>query len=546
MSQTGRNLYSLSASCYNRANGCGHLIVNPSQALISQAEQAYASGDFARAISLCDQLLSRMSRNDNLLNLKAMACLFNGQPEAAENTIRRVLKLNPRSAGFQLNAGRIYFHLSRIRSVKHHAQNAIRLAPREAIVLYQAALLHRDCKDHTQALRIVNCCLQLQPDMSEAWRLKGTMLTDIGDLPAAKEALEKAVSLSPGNVRALSNLIKLRRDDLSDVQTVQMLEQARHSAANISDRATVTYALADMHRRENQYESAFELYREANDLVASMNLFDIDAWEQQIANIEKSSCESGGFAPTQGTTGSKLVFIVGMPRSGTTLCEHVLSAHTGVLACGELETMANIESSFTRKSVNPYQLKTMNRKRPKEIEAAATLYLSSLPGEYQKFHKVVDKAPMNFMHIGLIHQIFPAARFVYCTRNPLDTILSCYVQNFFGGLGFAARLDHISRVYITHKRLMQHWSGLLPHLIHTVNYEAMVTDLETEANALSAFLQLDFEAAMLSPHEQKRAVLTASNLQVRKPVYSTSINNWQNYHQQLDEVIQLLESHDIL
>ena len=93
---------------------------------------------------------------------------------------------------------------------------------------------------------------------------------------------------------------------------------------------------------------------------------------------------------------------------------------------------------------------------------------------------------------------------------------------------------------------MQHWSGLLPHLIHTVSYEAMVTDLETEANALSAFLQLDFEAAMLSPHLQKRAVMTASNLQVREPVYSTSINNWQNYHQQLQEVIQLLENHDIL
>jgi len=214
--------------------------LNPSQAQIDQAEQAYASGDFARAISICDQLLSHMGKNDNLLNLKAMACLYNGQPEAAENTIRRVLKLNPRSAGFHLNASRIYYHLSRNRSVKHHAQSAIRLAPREAPVLYQAALLHRDCNDHTQALRIVNRCLHLQPDMSEAWQLKGSILTDIGDLPAAKEALEKAVSLSPGNVRALSTLIKLRRDDLSDVQTVQMLEQARHSAANVSDRATVT------------------------------------------------------------------------------------------------------------------------------------------------------------------------------------------------------------------------------------------------------------------------------------------------------------------
>lgn len=504
------------------------------------AKQAYARGDYAQAVKQCDQLLVRMGKRDDLLNLKALSCLALGQLEDAEGAIRLALKLNRRVAGMHLNAGRIYHGLSNNKLVRRHTREAIQLSPREPAVLYQAALLYRDCGDHEQALRVIDRCLAIQPGLSHAWQLKGSILTDVGDFEAAQAALEKAVSLPPGNVRALSVLTKIRRDSLADTQTVALLERIRSGAVSASDRGTATFALADMYRREEKYESAFELYREANETMAAIQPFDIKAWEQGIERTIQATNKTDRDTPYSGTAGSNLVFIIGMPRSGTSLCEQVLSAHPDVLACGELATMQNIESSLERRGIAPYNLQDT---RPKELELAASNYMSALPATHQKYQRVTDKAPMNFESVGFINQVFPGARFIYCTRDPLDTILSCFVQNFQAGLNFAFSLEQITRVYMTHVRIMQHWQNLLPQKIHTVNYESLVSNLDTEAQALASFLQLEFDPAMLNPHEQQRAVTTASNLQVRKPVYTSSIGNWKNYQPQLQSVLDMLQAH---
>ena len=507
------------------------------QQVFQLAKQAYAQGNYAQAISNCDQLLARMGKRDDLLNLKALSCLALGRLEDAEESINHALKLNPRMAGMHLNAGRIYHHLSRNKLVRRHAREAVRQAPRDPAVLYQAALLYRDCADHEQALRLIDRCLAVQPDLSHGWQLKGSILTDVGDFEAAQEAFEKSVSLSPGNARALSNLIKIRRDRLANTQTVAWLEHIRAGAASVSDRGTATFSLADMYRREGQFGSAFELYLEANRIMASVRPFNLGDWEERIEKTIQTTRETSRFTLPQGTTGSNLVFVIGMPRSGTSLCEQVLSAHPGVLACGELSSMQNIESRLERRGIDPYGLKPEHKGRSKQLKLAAAHYLSALPKDQQKYRRVVDKAPMNFERVGFINQVFPGARFLYCSRHPLDTILSCFMQNFQAGLNFTFDLEQITRVYIAHVRLMQNWVDLLPQQIHTVNYESLVADLDTEARALANFLQLEFEPGMLEPHRQKRTVTTPSNLQVRKPVRSEERrvgkecrSRWSPYH----------------
>jgi hypothetical protein len=350
-----------------------------------------------------------------------------------------------------------------------------------------------------------------------------------------------AVSLPPGNVRALSVLIKIRRDSLADTRLVVLLERIRSGTASASDRSAATFALADMHRREKHYESAFDLYLEANRIKASIKPFNIDAWEQQIEDTIEVSGQAGNLTSRPENNGSNLVFIIGMPRSGTSLCEQILSTHTSVLACGELTAIQGIVSSLERRGIGPYNLKRNQPVQQKELNLAASDYMAALPADQHKYQCVTDKAPMNFQHLGFINQVFPAARFIYCKRDPLDIILSCFIQNFQAGLKFAFNLEHITRVYIAHRRLMQHWQNLLPQKIHTISYESLVSDLDTEAKALASFLQLEFDPAMLSPHRQQRAVTTASNLQVRKPVYTSSVGKWKNYQTQFQTVVDMLK-----
>jgi hypothetical protein len=232
-------------------------------------------------------------------------------------------------------------------------------------------------------------------------------------------------------------LVKLRGDRLEDTATVALLEKIRASDMSASDRASATFSLAQLHRRDGRYDSAFELYLQANRITATTRPFNGENWQKRIASLIRSSSKGSEFVPAEGTAGSNLVFIIGMPRSGTSLCEQVLSAHPDVLACGELSTMQNIERSFARQNLDPYKFQHQETSRPKEFEAAGARYLSALPKDHPKYKRVTDKAPMNFERVGLIHQVFPAARFIYCQRHPLDTILSCFIQDFHAGLEFA-------------------------------------------------------------------------------------------------------------
>lgn len=509
---------------------------------IQMAKQAYAQGRHEQAVSICNQLMSRVGLRDDLLNIKSLSLLALGQVEAAESAMRKALKLNSRIAGMHLNAAGIYKTLSQNKQVKRHALEAVRLAPREAVVLYQAALLCRDCRDYSQALRIIDRCLQVQPEFSRAWQLKGSALTDLGKTEAAQDAMEQAVELDPGNIRALSILINLRGDRLSDTKTVELLEQTRSSAASYEDRASATFALADLYRHDRQFDVAFTHFLEANSLVARNRPFDIDAFEKKAKRTIGASAVPVVLDPSKAGAGSNLVFIVGMPRSGTSLCEQVLSANSHVLACGELSTMENIENSFARQGLDPYQ---PDLAKP-QFEQAAALYLSALPKNHRDFKLVTDKAPMNFERVGMIHLLFPQARFLYCVRHPLDTILSCFMQDFQAGLVFASNLEHITSVYIAHARLMRHWMKLLPGQIHTVKYEQYVEHQEAETHDLAEFLELDFQAEMLTPHLKERAVITASNLQVRQAVYRSSVGRWKIYQAQLAAVINLLQKEDLL
>ena len=506
------------------------------------AKTAYARGEYAQAVKICNHLAAQLGANDALLNIKAVSLLALGEIEAADTVIRQALKLNPRVAGMHLNAASIFKELSLYKQVKRHAMNAVRLAPRDAFVLYQAALLCRDCGDYPQSLRIIDRCLQLQPGLSQAWHLKGSALIDLGNMEAAQIAMEESVKLEPGNMRALSALINMRGDRVTDSKTVELLEHIQAKGSSNADRASATFALGNMYRHDGQYDLAFSFYLKANALVAASKPFNLDVWERRKAQVMQASAKPGALESSRGSSGANQVFIIGMPRSGTTLCEQVLSVNSNVLACGELATMERLENSFVRRGVDPYQRKPAE----KEIEQAASLYLSVLPKNHQNFQLVTDKAPMNFERLGLIHLMFPQARFLYCTRHPLDTILSCFMQDFQAGLNFTFVLEHIAKVYIAHAQLMRHWLKLLPEKIHVVNYEHYIANQEAETRQMTEFLHLNFEQDMLKPHLQERVVVTASNLQVRKAVYSSSIGRWKNYQTQLADVITLLQKENLL
>jgi tetratricopeptide (TPR) repeat protein len=317
-----------------------------------KARQAFAAGDHARVISLCDAVMRNLGPQAEVLNLKGLSLLAGGQPEAAVAHFTQAIKRQQGSAGLHLNLAGAELAQAHHRQAKRHAEQAIRLAPADPGVLYQAARVCRDCGDYALALRIIERCLKRGEDFVPGWHFKGSLLLDLGDTAAATTALERAVQLQPGHARALSDLAAARGDGIDNQAMVAQLKAA--ATARAPDAGSALFALAHMYHRAGDVPAAWTLYQGANQLARSKSRFDAGRWQGALQNVIRITAQSGLLPADDLSTGARMVFIVGMPRSGTTLLEQALAAHPAVMACGELAAMAAVDASLHRRGVNPY------------------------------------------------------------------------------------------------------------------------------------------------------------------------------------------------
>ena len=223
------------------------------------------------------------------------------------------------------------------------------------------------------------------------------------------------------------------------------------------------------------------------------------------------------------------VFIVGMPRSGTSLVEQIAASHPDVFGAGELKDVGNIASSL---SFGQIQRGPINDAARKELDHLRNLGGSSL--------RMIDKMPANVEYLGLIAMLFPAARVIICRRDPRDTCLSCFFQHFEAGNLYAFDLNHCGRHHLQTDRLIAHWLKVLPLRMLQVRYEGLVADLEEQSRRIISFLGLPWNPACLSFHQTERTVLTASDWQVRQPIYTRSVGRWRNYERHLGPLFKAL------
>lgn len=520
------------------------------QAMMQQVLEAYQRADYASSVKLCNSLLIQLGPSEDLLNIKASSQMGLGNAEAAEATIRKAVELKPEQGGLHANAAQINNQLNRPDTALQYALEACRLSPDDPAILIQMAIVCRDAGDDVHALKFTRQCLQEQPDNVDALQLKGTISMESGNRDDAEAAFRRLVELDPGNALALNMLVNLRQSTLTDTGTVQLLEEIRggddSDPMSESLRIIASFTLADIYRREKQYGQAFRLAQEANNLSAKSKVFDIGYYQSKSDQIRATAEESLSRLEPTGADGSNLVFIIGMPRSGTTLVEQMVSAHSEVMGCGELAGMEIIESELERNGINPYAVSGMHAPSEKHLSMARSAYPAALPPGYEKFRRITDKAPGNYQRAGFIHRLFPAAKFLYCTRHPLDVILSCFFQNFQRGNYYTYNLDHLAQVYVIHVQIMREWFRLMSDHIHVVSYPDLVSRPKAQTKKIAHFLDIDFEKAMIEPHKNKRIVKTASAWQVREPIYKTARDNWKNYLPQLESVIAYLQQNSVL
>ncbi|UFZ05852.1 tetratricopeptide repeat protein [Bradyrhizobium ontarionense] len=379
--------------------------------------------------------------------------------------------------------------------------------------------------------------IKIKPERFGSYNNLGVAYQALGRFEEATAAFEKALDLSPDDAPIhlnLANMAKFKPDDrrLAGLQRLvdraDQLDQEKQIAAHFA----MGKALSDL----KQYDDAFAHLLQANTL--KRKTFDYDS-EQRLAMMKNVADR---FTPDffrsvagHGDDSWAPIFIVGMPRSGTTLMEQVLSSHSKVFGAGELETFKELVGECAaRQKVPPAYPDLITLLPPEEMTALGREYTARVRALAPEAEHIVDKMPLNFLFVGLIHAAFPRARIINTRRDPLDNCVSCYSLLFTGAQPFAYDLTELGHYYRGYENVMEHWHKVLPPgVLMDVQYEDLVDDLEGVSRRVLAHCGLDWEDACLDFHRTERTVRTASLMQVREPIYRRSIGSWRRYEKHL-------------
>jgi tetratricopeptide (TPR) repeat protein len=471
----------------------------------------------------------------------------------AERQLMRCLELAPGYAAARYDLANLMFTLHRYSGVLPLVERLLAAEPRQIEYLsLKAQTLRLVGGRNGEAIALMDSAVADHPDEDPAWLLYGHLLREVGQQSRAIEMYRRALAVRPESGRAYSSLANLKtfRFDGADIKTMQ--ERLAHGTLTSADRTHLEFALGKALEDENEFEASFEHYARGNARHRPTIAYDPNA-TTAIAQRSTAVCSASFFAGRSGWGSDRVdpIFIIGLPRSGSTLLEQILASHSRVEGTRELPDVPGIARELTwrpnpaGRPAYPEHIAALERQ---EIDALAARYLSQTqvhrPLGKPRF---VDKMLSNFVHIGLIQLMFPNAAIIDMRRHPLGCGFSCYRQMFARGFGYTYNLSEMGRYYRDYAVLMEHYDAVLPKRVHRVYYEQLVADPEGEVRRLLDYCGLPFESECLRFYDNRRVVQTISSEQVRRPIYSEAVDQWRHYEPWLgplkDALGEWLERH---
>jgi Flp pilus assembly protein TadD len=507
------------------------------KALFLAGKQHFDAGRWAEAILPFREIAQLDPNNPQAHHDLGMTLLFCGRPAEAAAGLGRAVELKPDFASALGHLAAALHQLGR---------------EREALLAYQKLSLSADDPISrrfylAQALRMegkleeaendVRGLLALAPQMAKARALLGELLSNRGVFDEAALHLAQAAEVFPPAFLELTVVKRMTETDRPLVDRMRIL--ADGPGLDVLPRINVQFGLGKAYDDLGDYAEAMRHYEAANRLRAMTVRFDRAAlaarYDSLIENFTADALERARQSPARpACPGDDLpLFIVGMPRSGTTLVEQILSSHPGVSAGGELNFWGDRLRGRVAPTIGPVEAGALAK--------AAEDFCAELRRIGPEALRVTDKTPRNFELLWLLRLTFPEARVIHCRRSPVDTCLSIFLANFSVPQGYACDRGDLVFFYRQYERLMDHWRRALPPERFTeVEYEALIADPEAETRRLIAFCGLNWDDACLAPERNSRAVNTPSLWQVRQPVYNTSVERWRRYEPWIGELRELL------
>ncbi len=462
---------------------------------------------------------------------------------------KMLIDKDPANISFRTRLSTAYSIAGVVCKAEEEARHAVNLAPKMPGLYKLLAQAMMTCTGWDEALEVVEEGLKLDPDNEQLLLQKASIYEKKGwDEDAfyiVKQFFSGDRGYQPQAVTLLAVLCKKFKAEREGIDVLnEVLENKGIGQGFI---CAVKFTLAELYESVGEYDNAFESLKDANDLVP--RIYNGKREEEYFERIKKVfTRDFFKKAPRSTIKTKKPIFIVGMPRSGTSLTEQILATHPDVFGAGELAKMGEIATKLSHWLDKNIPFPEIANELNEEVLIKATKeyldFIDSLSGG--SFVHVTDKMPQNFVYMGLMALVFPEVKIIHCKRNPYDTCLSNYFQNFAAaGLSFAYHLEDLGHYYRLYLDIMQHWREVLPIKFYESEYEELVQNPREKVKELLDFCELDWYEGCLEFHKTKRDVKTASYDQVRKPLYKKSVARWKRYEKHLQPLKEVLEAEDL-
>jgi tetratricopeptide (TPR) repeat protein len=517
--------------------------LNPERKKLAYAAEHHKEGRLEEAEKLYREVIRDNPDNVDALRMLGRVAMSAGRSADAERLFRRTLTLAPDFAGALTDLGRVLKEQNRFDEAIESLRRVIELEPENAQAHFQLAGALAPAALTYRAIESFEKALQLKPRFPGATLGLGHALKTVGRQEEAIAAYRECIRLRPDSGESYWSLANLKTYQLTEGDIVAMEKALEKEDLTNQSRVNFLYALGKAHEDRNDFEGAWEYYRHGNETQRMLEKYDpVQTEVLHDSIVEVFSAELLREKGEQGNPDPSPIFVIGLPRSGSTLIEQILASHSMVEGTSELPYVGRVAISLNRNRGDGINY-------PEAVRELGAGHFQALGQQYldlAQMHRTegkprfIDKMPNNFPAVGFLHLILPNAKIVDARRHPLDACLSCYRQLFAKGQTFTYDLVDIGEYFLEYERMMDHWRSVLPGKVITLQYEEVVRNFDVEVRRLLEHCELPFEEACLRFHETERPVRTASSEQVRQPIHGRSIGFYRNYEDKLDELKEVL------
>ncbi|MGN6144378.1 MAG: sulfotransferase [Mesorhizobium sp.] len=503
----------------------------------------HQSGRSADGLALMQRSVRAQPGNADFLNNVGTVLRDLGQAKAAADQFRKAVDLKPDNLAARDNLGSVEKQLGRFEAAEQVYRATIGRSPFHIRARLGLADTLQEAGRIDQALAAFREALSIRPKDAELLHGMGVALMEKGDLSGAAEHFRAALAVDASRAVSWQMLAQVKPQREGDGELSAMTAAHDKAPADSLARMQLSFGLGKAHDDLKDYGRAFEFFLEGNAIRRKEVAYDGERTRAEFAAM-KATFTKDFFDQRKPSAISDdtPIFVVGMPRSGTTLIEQIIASHPQVYGAGELtilKTAVGKGFPLDMKGGFPAGIAAMP---DKAFADAGHDYLDMLAKRYPGYRHVTDKMPGNFMLVGFLHMMLPKAKIVHCARNAVATCLSIFKTNFRGdGHRYSYDLAELADFHNLYEDLMEHWRTVLPGVVHDVRYEDFVGDQEGQSRALIDWLGLPWNDAVLAFHKADRQVRTASAAQVRQPMYKGSVDLWKQYGDRLQPLIERLK-----